>query len=99
MIHVRPVRSAAEVELTFVLHRPDVAHAAVALDARGWDPVPMRRYPRGEGPWRITLRVRAGDEVQFRYVLDGTWADDPDADELRPNDAGSTNSVVRLRPG
>lgn len=99
MIHVRPLRSAPEVELTFVLDRPDVASAAVAVDVRGWTPAPMRRHPRGQGPWRLTLRVPSGDEVQFRYVLDGTWVDDPDADELRPNDAGSTNSVVRLRRG
>ncbi|HSL58551.1 MAG TPA: hypothetical protein VK866_11965 [Acidimicrobiales bacterium] len=97
MVRTRFVHSRNEVELTFLLDRPDVARAEVLVDLLGWAAVPLRRYPRGQGPWRATVRVPAAAEVQFRYAVGpDQWVDDPDADEHRPNPFGSTNDVVRL---
>lgn len=96
MIQKRFFRSTDAVELTFVLARDDVHHAAVVMDALGWTPLPMRRAPDGSGPLRAKVRVPAGPDVEFRYLVDGErWENEPDADEQRPNHIDGDNSVLR----
>jgi 1,4-alpha-glucan branching enzyme len=96
MVRIRPIPSADALEVTFVLDAPEAERAAVAIDSLGWSRVPMRRYPPGTGPLRLTIRLPHAPEVQFRYLVDDTtWRNDTEAD-TRPNAFGEENSVVTV---
>jgi 1,4-alpha-glucan branching enzyme len=95
VIHKRYFESIDAIEVTFELDRPDAHDAAVAIDALGWVAVPMRRYPAGSGPLKAKVRLPAGRDIHFRYLVDGAeWCNDPHADDTRANGFGGENSVL-----
>ncbi|HLY09614.1 MAG TPA: glycogen-binding domain-containing protein [Planctomycetota bacterium] len=49
-------------------------------------------YDGGE-TWRTALDLPAG-EYQYRLIVDGQWADDPQAVKRVPNGYGSQNCVL-----
>ena len=58
---------------------------------------PMNKLKSGE--FTQTLRLVAGREYQFRYLIDDTfWDNEPEADKLIPNGlvTGDYNSVLVL---
>ena len=86
-------------EVTFEIPADGLTEAALVCEANNWEPLPMKKANRGKGPFRLKLELPAGQEVQFRYVLDGTrWENDEKADAYWPNEHGTQNSVVRTVP-
>jgi len=49
-----------------------------------------------EGEWTKELVLPLG-RYEYRFVVDGQWADDPAARELIPNPFGTANAVVEVR--
>lgn len=45
--------------------------------------------------WFTTLDLPANSEFEYRYLADGRWLNDWNADRYVPNELGGTNSVVR----
>ena len=57
---------------------------------------PMEQDPDGL-TWFVTLKLEAGREYEFRYLIDGNeWRNDWYADKYVPNAFGSKNSVIAL---
>lgn len=93
MIKKRYFKSSQEYEVTFRLE--DVAADEVMLltESNGWKPTPMEQLK--SGPFQTKLRLPAGGQMQFRYLLDGErWMNDEAADAYLPNEFGGENSVV-----
>lgn len=53
---------------------------------------PMRRGR--EGGWSLTMDLEVGRSYQFRYLVDGSWMNESQADGYVHNPYGSDNSVV-----
>ena len=51
-----------------------------------------------EGVWTITVDLEANRFYQFRYLYDGTWINDNQADAYVRNNFGSDNFVVVTDP-
>lgn len=96
MIRKRFFKTKNECEVTFELERPGAAEVELICSAYGWEPVTMKKAKGGLH--RIALRVPVGDQVEFRYRVDGEWTDDPEADGHVPNRFGTTNGVVDTSP-
>ena len=56
-------------------------------------------FQRGEeGTWTLTLDLEIGRCYQFRYLRDGEWISDSQADGFVGNPHGSDNSLVVTDP-
>ncbi len=57
---------------------------------------PMRQ--QGDGRWLITIELPAGPAYEFRYLCDGEWLNDSQADAYHESLIGSHNCVVYTDP-
>lgn len=81
-----------EKPVEFTLNRPEAKSVQVAGTFNGWD---FKRTPlrKGAGGWNTTLWLPPG-RYEYRFVVDGTWMNDPKERDSTPNQFGGTNSVV-----
>jgi 1,4-alpha-glucan branching enzyme len=92
--HIRTVQ-ATKCRLTFVL--PELIWADsvyVVGDFNGWDKTALPMQQDAQGQWKATIDVEADGVYQFRYLCDGDWLNDNQADAYYANDYGGHNSVV-----
>ncbi len=76
----------------------DVKSVHIAGTFNGWDKraTPMQ-YNRRRKAWTARLYLAPGEEVQFRYVVNGEhWCNDWHADDYVPGEYGEDNCVIRL---
>lgn len=67
-------------------------------DFCGWEQrsCPMRQD--GTGQWVVSIDVEAGPTYEFRYLCDGEWMNDSQADSYTLNPHGSHNFLVFTDP-
>jgi 1,4-alpha-glucan branching enzyme len=82
-----------KVKVTFAL--PDSGEpVSVVGDFNGWDPTvsPLRR--RSNGTRSVTVVLDSGKPYSFRYLANGRFFDETEADAWPPNGYGDTHSVI-----
>lgn len=91
MLKKKFLKTKGECEVTFEYATP-ADEVALVCEANGWEPVAMKK---SKGAFSTKMRLPMDSEYQFRYLVDGgNWANDEAADAYRPNEHGTTNSVV-----
>ncbi len=72
---------------------PAAHSAAVAGTFNNWDcqKTPMRREDGVN--WKARLRLSPG-RYEYRFLVDGQWLSDPNAEETVGNPFGTSNSVL-----
>jgi 1,4-alpha-glucan branching enzyme len=78
--------------IEFRFFRPNVREVNLAGDFNGWSRTCTAMEPDGEGWWRATLQLDAGD-YRFRYYADGNWYTDYASNGIEKGKWG-TNSVL-----
>lgn len=89
----RRLDAAGKVKVTFAL--PDSGECvSVVGDFNGWDPwvSPLRR--RSNGTRSVSVALDPGKPYSFRYLADGRFFDETDADSWSPNGYGDTHSII-----
>lgn len=88
----QPVR-----EVPIVVSAKGAAQVAITGDFTRWskDGIRLRRGQNDE--WRTTLELQPG-EYQYKLLIDGEWADDPQAAARVPNPYGGTNCLLKVPP-
>jgi len=83
-------------DLTFV-YRPKAAANVVYLVGtfNRWDPTRKRMLKGKDGSFLAKMSLRSG-EYQYKFVVDGAWVEDPDAQRQVTNEHGALNSVVTV---
>ena len=97
MIYKEPLPDGQHVRVTFELPSAIWAERVNLVgDFNGWDTSQGEMHQtRANGNWRITLVLDAGQEYQFRYLVNGRdWHNDWHADKYARNQYGTDNSVV-----
>ena len=93
MLQKRYIKTRKTMKVTF---RVDFARKAEQVellgDFSGWEPIPMKRTKKGV--YQHTIELAPGKSYQYRYKIDGDWANDWAADAYAPNGLGDDNSVV-----
>lgn len=95
MIHKQPSSYPGHVRIVFELPSCLWADRIYLIgDFNQWDEhaTPMRQ--ERDGVWRATVDLPAGQEYQFRYMIDGQWKTDYHADGFAQGIYGADNSVV-----
>jgi len=82
-----------EVVLTF--RAPEARAVQVAGTFNGWRPEANPLEPVGAGEWSARLMLKSG-QYEYRFVVDGVWADDPEAVQSATNPHGGLNSVLKV---
>ena len=82
-----------EKPIDFVLNLPQAQSVALAGTFNNWDAkrTPMRPDP--VAGWKTTIWLPKG-RYEYRFVVDGQWVSDPNAQESVQNPFGSTNSLL-----
>lgn len=65
----------------------------VVGDFNNWSTTatPLRR---SDTSWSVSVVLDAGRSYEYRYLVDGKWFNDWNADDYKPNEHGGDNSVV-----
>jgi len=87
------------VEVTFELSS-QISSGTVFLAGKfnGWD---QTDTPLGDvgALRRVVIVLPSGRRYAFRYFADGSWFNDPEADDYEPNEFGGLNGVLDLQGG
>ena len=88
-----PALEEQEVELTFCA--PEALAVQVAGTFNAWRPEanPLQRC--GSEEWSTRVMLKSG-LYEYRFVVDGVWADDPQATQSVANPFGGLNSVLEV---
>ena len=88
-----------EVQVTFT-YRPEGQPGEVCLAGsfNNWDPGADRMNDDdGDGIYEITLPLDPGG-YQYKFVIDGTWKEDPHAASSADDGYGGKNELMRICP-
>jgi hypothetical protein len=88
----------ARKRVTFQLDAPGAGNVCVAGSFNDWDTLslPLKQAAGGEDRrWQRIMYLEPGI-YQYRFVVDGSWRDDPLCPGRVENEFGSCNSVLRV---
>ena len=84
-------------KVTFAVDAKDAASAAVVGDFNNWNPENGTLSKLKNGTFKATYDLVKDAIYEFKYVIDGTYVNEPEADYYKWNDfAGAENSVLAL---
>jgi 1,4-alpha-glucan branching enzyme len=94
---VRSVKKPADgrKEVIFELQANSAREVLLAGDFTGWEKTPIRLRKGERGAWRTAVLLAPG-QYHYKYVVDGTWQDDPCAPARCPNPFGTSDSVLEI---
>jgi hypothetical protein len=86
-----------EVPVKFTYHAPTASTVAIVGDFNRWRPggLPLRHSADGKS-WEIEIPLPPGRYV-YSFIVDGKFARDPGAPQIRDDDFGSANSVLMVK--
>ena len=82
-------------KVTFSVEAKEAAAAAVIGDFNNWDPKEGELSKLKNGTFKATFDLAKDNSYEFKYVIDGTFVNEAEADSYKWNDfAGAENSVL-----
>jgi len=86
-------KSGAVREIDFAFHAPKAKKVCIAGTFNNWNPNSMPLKKEKDGTWRIKLKLSSG-KYEYKYLVDGMWAQDVPCTESVPNSFGTYNCVI-----
>jgi 1,4-alpha-glucan branching enzyme len=74
---------------------PAATEVFISGDFNAWEPAEHRLEKAGDGLFRITLELEPGT-YEYKFVVDGTWVEDPGNPDAIPDPYGGVNSVLTV---
>ncbi|QXP61255.1 isoamylase early set domain-containing protein [Olleya sp. HaHaR_3_96] len=84
-------------KVTFTVPAAEAKQVTVAGNWNEWntEAAPLKKLKNGT--FKGTVNLEAGQAYEFKYVVDGQWQNDVEADAYAWNDyAAADNSVIKL---
>ena len=85
-----------EKPVEFSLSAPQAKSVSVAGTFNRWNPGAFSLKKDFQGNWRGSIPLKSG-RYQYRFFVDGKWADDPKAKETVPNEFGTKNAILEVK--
>ncbi len=79
--------------VSFEVDFPDAGAVALAGTFNDWDPEALPLTKGDDGRWRASIELEPG-EYLYKFVVDGTWMEDPGNPESADDGYGGVNSVL-----
>jgi 1,4-alpha-glucan branching enzyme len=83
-------------QVEFSLFAPQAKSVSVAGTFNRWNPVAFSLKKDLQGNWKGSIPLKPG-RYQYRFFVDGKWADDPKAKQTAPNEFGTKNAIVEVK--
>ncbi len=80
---------------TFSFRAPEASIVELVGDFTEWQKNSIKLQKQDDGVWRVTVGLEPG-EHRYRFIVDGTWSDDPDCPIQVPNPYGSHDALIRV---
>lgn len=81
--------------VNFSLHAPGARDVYLAGTFNDWDPQSRPLRCDKKGNWRTWMNLPTGQH-EYRFIVNGDWQEDPQADARAVNPYGAFNSVVHV---
>jgi 1,4-alpha-glucan branching enzyme len=83
-------------EVEFTLYAPDAKKVCIAGRFNDWNTksIPMKKSK--DGAWRIKMKLPRG-KCEYKYFVDGAWAQDISGAGMIPNPFGTSNCVIDVQ--
>lgn len=88
--------TAAKKKQEFRFTAPNAQSVQLVGDFTDWRTTPVTLSKAKDGVWRVSVDLEPGRHM-YRFLVDGTWCDDPDCTARVPNPYGSEDSVREVR--
>jgi 1,4-alpha-glucan branching enzyme len=79
----------------FRYHNPVAVNVMLAGDFTDWAEHAVAMKQERAGEWKATVSLLPGRH-EYRFIVDGQWADDPTCQERVTNPFGGDNSVCTV---
>jgi 1,4-alpha-glucan branching enzyme len=86
-------KAAAKEHMEFTFHAPESKKIYIAGTFNDWNTKSMPMKKDKDGTWRIMIKLSPG-RYEYKYIVDGTWAQDCPGAELVPNPFGTYNCLI-----
>ncbi len=84
-------------KVTFSIEAKEANTAAVIGDFNNWNPSEGELAKLKNGTFKATFDLPKENSFEFKYLVDGTFLNDPEADSYRWNEfANAENSVLEV---
>ncbi len=84
-------------KVTFTVPAEDAKKVAVVGDFNNWNPKGSTLRKLKNGTFKGTLELAKENTYEFRYLIDGTYVNEAEADRYQWNEyAGAENAVIEL---
>jgi 1,4-alpha-glucan branching enzyme len=91
------IKTKPVVKVTFSVEAKEATTAAVVGDFNGWNPEEGTLSKLKTGTFKSTFELPKDASYEFKYVVDGVYLNEPEADAMVWNEfAGAENSVLTL---
>lgn len=99
MIRKVPTSKEGHVRVVFELPASIWAdHIYLVGEFNHWNTEEIAFCQERDGVWRAAIDLPVGKRYEFRYLIDGAWTTDYQADGWTENSHGSQNSIVITTP-
>lgn len=88
-------RGSTSVKIQLELENSSANEVCIAGSFNDWHPTVTPMISVGGGKWRKELALQPGN-YEYRFVVDGSWIEDPAACENVSNPYGGRNSVLHV---
>lgn len=84
-------------KVTFSVPAEDAEKVSVIGDFNDWDPEKHLLKKQKDGTFKASFEFPKERSYEFKYLIDGNYANEPEADRFQWNDyAGTENAVLEL---
>jgi 1,4-alpha-glucan branching enzyme len=89
------IKSKPVTKVTFSIEAKEAVTASVVGDFNGWNPAEGVLIKSKTGIFKNTFELSKDTSYEFKYIVDGVYVNEPEADATVWNDfAGAENSVL-----
>ncbi len=80
----------------FKFYAPQAKRVALAGSFNNWDANVLTAKKDSRGNWAIKINLKPG-RYEYKFVVDGSWLNDPNCTACVVNSYGSHNCIVEVK--
>ena len=82
-------------EVEFIYQTPDAKKVCIAGKFNDWNTKSLPMKKDKDGTWKIKVKLAPG-KYEYKYFVDGAWAQDLPCADLAPNPFGTFNCEIKV---
>ncbi len=90
------VRLCAAKSTEFKLFAPQARRVSLAGSFNNWDAKKLTARKDAKGNWAVKTNLKPGS-YEYKFVVDGSWVNDPGCNRCVSNNLGSQNCVIEIK--